>query len=385
MEGLGQVVGDEAVARGQEVATVLGHLPAGNIGGEAVHHRQVELGGQGLKQVVLVGIDHLLHRHIDVADEAQAGIGDDLGPAGKAAIGHEVLHDLDGVRIFDLDPADLIEGDGVPKAHQADLAALVVVKERGLGGLAAGDQGGVGGEFAEEVGLARAARPQFDIVVVGLHQRRQAGDEMQPHPRRELVRFQPHGTQHHRQPLVPGEGRPAGGVAREIEAGQLDRAQVLDGKGVVVLLDVVVRQGHLGPDPALQQAVVVAVELFADGNALGVEVLQRRPVALLLLHVAHMDLVDEAVPALGCHLGLGGIGLVGADIVFLEGGEHGLHAGVQLRLVIAGAELGEQKLQDEGRDVGALLDPVQQVLAQHLAVKGRVQFQVEGVHRAHSV
>ncbi len=86
----------------------------------------------------------MLHRHIDIANEAQTGIGDHLGAAREAAVGHEVLHDLGGVRITHLDPADFIEGHGVPIADQAHLAARVVVEQRGLGRLAARDQRGIG-------------------------------------------------------------------------------------------------------------------------------------------------------------------------------------------------------------------------------------------------
>ena len=78
--------------------------------------------------------------------------------AREAAVGHEVLHDLDGVGIADLDPADLVERDRVPESDQADLVAGVVVEQRRLGRLPAADQRGVGRELAEEVGLARAAR-----------------------------------------------------------------------------------------------------------------------------------------------------------------------------------------------------------------------------------
>jgi hypothetical protein len=87
----------------------------------------------------------------------------------------------------------------------------------------------------------------------------------------------------------------------------------------------------------------------------------------------------------GGHLGLRRIGLVRANVVLLERGQHSLHAGVEFGLVIAGAIFGEQELQYEGRDVGALLDPVQQVLAQDLAVEDLVQFFVEFVHLGHSV
>ena len=162
-------------------------------------------------------------------------------------------------------------------------------------------------------------------------------------------------------------------VAVEVEAAELDRPQVLDVEGVVVVLDVVVRERHLGPDAAFEQAVVVPVELLADGDALRVEVLQRRPVPLLLLDVADVDLVDEPVLALGRDARLRRVGLVRPDVVVLQRGENGLHAGVDLGRVVAGAEAGEQELQHERRHVGALLDPVQQILADDLAVEDRVQ------------
>ena len=165
----------------------------------------------------------------------------------------------------------------------------------------------------------------------------------------ELRRLQADRAQHDVQPFVAGERAAALAVAVEVEAAQLDRPQVLDVEGVVVLVDLVVGERHLGPDAALQQAVVVAVELLGDGDALRVEVLQRRPVALLLLDVAHVHLVDEAVLALGRHLGLGGVGLVGAHVVVLQRGQHRLHAGLDLGRVVAGAVAGQQELQHEGR------------------------------------
>src|SRR5579862_3511624 len=80
--------------------------------------------------------------------------------------------------------------------------------------------------------------------------------------------------------------------------------------------------------------------------------------------------------------GLGGIGLVGADIVVLKGRQNGLHTGIDLGRIVAGTVTREEKLQDESRHVGAFLDPVEQVLADHLAVKDVVEFLVELIHRA---
>ena len=98
VEGLGQVVGDEAVVVGQKFAAVLRHLPARQVAGKAIHDRQVELVGQRQEQIVLRGVDELFDGLVDVADEGHAGVGDDFHAAREATVGHEVLHDLDGVR-----------------------------------------------------------------------------------------------------------------------------------------------------------------------------------------------------------------------------------------------------------------------------------------------
>ena len=174
-------------------------------------------------------------------------------------------------------------------------------------------------------------------------------------------------------------------VAVEVEPAELDRPQVLDVKGVVVLLNGVVRHGHLGPQAPFEQALVVAVPLLADSDALRVEVFQRRPMPFFFLDIANMDLVDEAVLAQRRYLGLLGVGLVGPHIVVLQGGQHRVHAGRQLGLVVAGAETRQQELQHKGRHVGAFLDAVQQVLAHHLAFVDLSELAVQRVHRVHTV
>ena len=83
--------------------------------------------------------------------------------------------------------------------------------------------------------------------------------------------------------------------------------------------------------------------------------------------------------ALHRYAGLRRVGFVGAHVVLLQGREHRLHAGLDLRRIIAGAIAGEQELQHEGRDVRALLDPVQEVLAHDLAIEDLVQLGVESV------
>src|SRR5690606_37675599 len=125
--------------------------PARDERSKSVHHRQIELRWKGLKQIVLVRIDHLLHRHIDVADKTQAGISNDFYAAREASVGHEVLHDLDGVWVAHLYPANFVKGNCVPKTNQPHLATRVVVEQRGLGRLPTRNQGGIGRKLTEEV------------------------------------------------------------------------------------------------------------------------------------------------------------------------------------------------------------------------------------------
>jgi hypothetical protein len=182
VECLGQVVGDEAVAVGQELAAVLRHLPAGQVAGEAVHDRQVELGRQRLEQVVLGGVDHLLDRQIDVADEAMLASAMTSTPREKRPLAMKsfMIWMVSGSLILIPPPR---RRPPCPRSPPGRLAAGIVVEEGRLGRLAAADQGRVGRELAEEVGLAGAARAQLDEVEVGLDQRGQAGDEVQLDPR----------------------------------------------------------------------------------------------------------------------------------------------------------------------------------------------------------
>ncbi len=80
--------------------------------------------------------------------------------------------------VLDLDPGHLVKGHCIPIAHQA-YAFAVVVEQGRLGGLASADQRRVRGEFAEEIGFARASGAEFDEAEIGLHQRGQSGYEVQ--------------------------------------------------------------------------------------------------------------------------------------------------------------------------------------------------------------
>ncbi|MDT4860225.1 hypothetical protein FQZ97_947720 [compost metagenome] len=128
-------------------------------------------------------VNHLLNREIEVTHEGHGSIGNNLNATRETPVGHEVLHDLDGVLILNLDPAYLVKSHCVPVTHQPDLMALIVVEQRRLGCLATADQRRVRREFAEEIGLTGTTRPQLDEVVVGLDERSQTSNKVQLHPR----------------------------------------------------------------------------------------------------------------------------------------------------------------------------------------------------------
>lgn len=128
MIGLRQKISDKAVVGGEKLAAVFRELPTGHIGREAVHDSQVELFGQGLKQVEIGRMYNLLDGLVDVAHKSQAGIGYRLHAARKSPVGHKVLHDLHGIGVSDRDAAYLVEGNGIPETHQTHLFPRRVVK-----------------------------------------------------------------------------------------------------------------------------------------------------------------------------------------------------------------------------------------------------------------
>ena len=189
VEEFAQAVGDEAVALADEVRAHLGNLPAGQVAVDAIEERAVivKLGRERVEQVR--GLEYVGHGVVDIALEHHGSLGvERLGAASECAVGHVALHDLDGVLVAEVHASDLVEGDAVPVPHQADALSCtrrVVGEELCRGGLPAGEQVGVGRDLGVDVRLARSARPQFAQVVVELHKRHHAREEVHALARRE--------------------------------------------------------------------------------------------------------------------------------------------------------------------------------------------------------
>src|SRR5262245_30836052 len=129
-------------------------------------------------------------------------------------------------------------------------------------------------------------------------------------PMGELARLQSDRSQYHVQPLVARKSAAPAGVMVKVEAAELDRPQVFNVEGVIIVLDFIVDNGDLGPDATFQQTVGVLIKLMAYCDALRVEILQGRPVSLLLLDVTDVHFIYEPVLALGGDFRLGGVGFI---------------------------------------------------------------------------
>ena len=211
---LAQAVGDEPVVLRQQIRAHLGNLPPGKIAVNAVEKGAVvvELGWEGIEQVR--GLQHVLHRVVDVALQHDGRIGvQHVAPAGVAARGHVILQDLHGIGVLEVHARHLVEGDAVPQAHQAKPSFALGVhaaEQVRRGGLSAGQKNSVGRDFLVDVRLARAPRPQLAEIVVALGQRHHALDEVQAlllGERRGLVARR---AQEQRLPLLAGEVAPLG-------------------------------------------------------------------------------------------------------------------------------------------------------------------------------
>lgn len=98
---------------------------------------------------------------------------------------------------------------------------------------------------------------------------------------------------------------------------------------------------------------------------------------LLFFNKPDMHFINKSVLTFCRHLGLRGISLIRSDIIILQRCKDSFHAGINLSLVVAGAETGKEEFQHERRNVGPFLDPMKKILSDNLAVKCGNQLPVE--------
>ena len=265
----------------------------------------------------------------------------------------------------------------------------------GRGGLPAGKQDGVGRNLLVDVAFARAARPQFAQVVVALHQRHHALDEMhalalgqhaglvarraqqhvKPFVAREVLALLNHGLQVKVRHL---DGREAGHRKRRV----LRPALLSDGallgplvaehfhaEIVFVKVHPAVFNAHDAPNAPLQDLGVVAHVIGRHHERLDVQVREMRLVDVLVLVKHGRHLVDDGVLPQLADLRLDALAFVGAHVVVREDGANAVKAGRQVFLVVGGAIHPQQVFQHERGHVRPALHERRQVLAHDFAAE----------------
>ena len=223
---LRQTIGNKAVVPRKQARAHLGDLPSGQRVVDAVEERRVvvELRWERVKEVC--GLEHVLHRIVDIALEHHRGIGVDLIAAARvAAACHVILHDLHGIGVAKAHAGDLVKRHAIPMAHQAHAVGthgVHAAKEVCRGGLATREQNRVGRDLLVDMALARTARTQLAQVVVMLDQRNHALNKVQALALGELVRLVAGRAQQHVEPLVAREVLAALDHLVQIEVGHLN-------------------------------------------------------------------------------------------------------------------------------------------------------------------
>ena len=122
-----------------------------------------------------------LHLDIEIAHHHDAAVGPNaLLAAGELTGLHVALQDVDAVLLVEGHARHLVEAHNVVLADQSALPVGVVHEHLGHGGLAAGNQVGVGRDLLEQVALAGPPRAELHHVVVALNERHHPsqGDEL---------------------------------------------------------------------------------------------------------------------------------------------------------------------------------------------------------------
>jgi hypothetical protein len=254
-QDLGQVVHHKAVTAGEHLAPDDVDFPAGDVEMDAVEEGGVvELVGQLAKQIRM--LEHVGHGVLGVAHEDHGCLGAQrLDAPREGLVGHVVLHDVDqGLVHALLLSGELVKGDTIPVADQADLSGRVVHEQLGNRHLAAGNQDAVRRELRVDVRFAGSLWAKFDQVVVALAKRDQADQLGQLAAAAEHLGIEADALDQQVDPLVGGELLAGLHIAVKIEMGQLDRLEGRQdpGSGVLVFTELILEVGD-APDAADQQ------------------------------------------------------------------------------------------------------------------------------------
>ena len=178
----------------------------------------------------------------------------------------------------------LVKGHRIPQTHQAHLAGRHIEEQVGDGGRA-GEEDRIGGQLLIGKGFARAARAEFDQVIVALAKGCQSDEEVQLQSAIKMGGFQTNAADQQVNPFIGGELGPAVPVFIQVKGRHLDRFHggdpewaTLAARGLIVqVLDL-----HLCPDTTHQEPIIVTDIRLRDVHVAMAKVGELGPVFVVL-------------------------------------------------------------------------------------------------------
>ena len=172
------------------------------------------------------GFQHIGDRIVDVAFEYHGCVSVNLVTiTSEAARRHVILQNLHGTHVFKAHACHFIKRNAIPMAHQAEpcrAARIHATKQVRRSGLAARQQNRVGRHLFVDMAFARTARAKLAQVIIALHKRHHALDEMQALALGEHIRLVTSRAQKHIHPFVAREVLPLFDKPLQIQIWHLD-------------------------------------------------------------------------------------------------------------------------------------------------------------------
>ena len=296
---LGQVVRNEAVVIGKVLRTEFRDLPAWYIAMHSIkegcigsHFRWERIKKAGCLQ------EHI-HALIDVSDKDHRGTGSLLlFTTGKRARCHVVLHDLDAIFVFEVNPSDLIKRHAIPQTHEADGLPGHVIKQVCHCRLPAGNKDAIRRDLFIQVTLTGASRAEFTEVEVVLYQRNHSCQQEPFFAVIQHIRFHADRAQHDIHPFFLCECLSTLLQLIDVHMGHLNRGKLsnLDRIPVfLIFLDVLVIQLQNAPDAAAEQPVILLRVLIGNRNVLQAEIRKLSHIDIPLDIQINCNFIDNGI------------------------------------------------------------------------------------------
>ena len=128
---------------------------------------------------MIIAVDYSGYVQVKVTDKSKTSLSGHFLSSAEASICHIILHDLNGIGIFNLHVGYFVKSHIVPKSHCTNLFTLIIVQQCRSTGLPTGQQGGIGRELRVKVRLTGTSTSQFYAVIIVLYQWDESRQDME--------------------------------------------------------------------------------------------------------------------------------------------------------------------------------------------------------------